>query len=199
FLLREIGRLGRDGLPLLDICRIAYVHSYAEATGELADQVYDTIAMFLEDLCARGIVFPFFRRFLLLAPRLSVYADQTLVQYRGRRGAPVIFHYALEAEDGTVPPYEARTMREMYEGTYVTGFVLFFGEQLRYYITDDPEEKNIVESGSLGQDGQMPQEQGRFGQINAISTAVTMRDYEGALEQLEEYDHLAHLVMGLFS
>ena len=199
-LIAEIGRLGRDGMALLDICRIAYVRYFAGQEGELPPRAQETLEAFLNDLCGRGVVFPFFRRFLALTPRLSVYADQTLLQYRGPRGAHVCIHYALEREDGGVPPYETRVMKEMYEGVYVTGFVLFFGEQLRYYITQDEQEQEIEESGVLGQDGRMDEEEaGRFGRLNRISTAVTMRDYGRALEELSSYDRLARTVMGLFA
>lgn len=197
--LGRIQQYGVDGVPLLDICRIAYLYTLSERAGGYSAPEEACAEMFLEDLCRRDIIFSFFTRFTYLTPLLSAHADQTMAQYQGRSGAHVCIHYALEQEDGTIPPYECRDMREMYEGIYVTGFVLFFGDQLLYYITDDAEEKNVVESGSLGQDIRMSDEEaGRFGRLNQIASHVTMREYDKALGELERYDKLAHMVMGIF-
>ena len=87
----------------------------------------------------------------------------------------------------------------MYEGVYVTGFLLFFGEQMHYYITDDDAEKNVVESGTIGQDARTPVSgQDRFRAINEIAMLTALgRDAE-ALSHLEKYSRKSWLAARLF-
>ncbi|MBR2995179.1 MAG: hypothetical protein IKF45_00565, partial [Lachnospiraceae bacterium] len=158
---------------------------------------------FLTDLMTQGIIFPFFRQFIGILPDLQAYADETLVEYRGHRSdtaghGHVVYHFS-EDGSGRRADYRTRDMKEMYSGIYVTGFLLFFGEQLHYYITDDVNEKNIVESGTLGQDARIPEESDdRFGMINRIAMLSALDREEEALESLEKYDYTAHLVKQLF-
>ena len=95
--------------------------------------------------------------------------------------------------------YSAKEMKEMYEGVYVTGFLLFFGEQMHYYITDDNAEKNIVESGTVGQDARTKTSgQDRFDAINEITMLAALgRDGE-ALSKLEKYSRKSYLVSRMF-
>ena len=196
----RISRCGREGVPLSDACRIAYLKTLSERSGEISEQEQEVSKLFLSDLLENGIIFPFYRQFIGFVPQLQAYANETLAEYDDvhRSGRHIVFHYAME-EDGLRGEFETREMREMYEGMYVTGFTLFFGEQMHYFITDDPEEKNIVESGSIGQDARiMEQEQDRFGRVNKIAYMAAMHRSQEAFRAAGEYDHLRFLVSSLF-
>ncbi len=196
----RIGNYGRDGIPLSDACRIAYLKTLSERSGEISEQDQEVSRLFLSDLLENGIVFPFYRQFIGFVPQLQAYANETLAEYDDAQhsGRHIVFHYTME-EDGLRGEFETREMREMYEGMYVTGFTLFFGEQMHYFITDDPEEKNIVESGSIGQDARiMEQDQDRFGRVNKIAYMAAMHRSEDAFRAAGEYDHMRYLVSSLF-
>ncbi len=195
------GEFGRQGVPLLDICRIAWLKHRSEQSGEIADKDLEVTSLFLSDLLSQKIVFPFFRQFIGVLPGLQAYADETLVEYRSsaeNAGKRVLYHYAME-QNGIRDPYAAKEMKEMYEGVYVTGFLLFFGEQMHYYITDDDAEKNVVESGTIGQDARTPVSgQDRFRAINEIAMLTALgRDAE-ALSHLEKYSRKSWLAARLF-
>lgn len=196
-----IAAYGREGVPIVDICRIAWLKDRAERSGEIADTELEVTRLFLQDLLAEGIIFPFFRQFIGVMPELQAYADETLVEYHAKHyisGAHILYHYAME-KNGTRDKYAAREMKEMYEGVYVTGFLLFFGEQMHYYITDDAAEKNVVESGTIGQDARIPEESDdRFGMINRISMLAALGRDEEALERISNYSHRAYLVKSIF-
>ncbi len=197
-----IGEFGRQGVPLLDICRIAWLLHRSRQSGEITDKALEITELFLSDLLERKIVFPFFRQFIGVLPGLQAYADETLVEYRcgAKETLPkrVLYHYALE-RGGVRDPYAAREMKEMYEGVYVTGFLLFFGEQMHYYITDDDAEKNIVESGTIGQDARNPSAGGdRFDAINEIAMLAALGRDREALNKLEKYSRKSYLVNKLF-
>ena len=93
----------------------------------------------------------------------------------------------------------AREMKEMVRGFYVSSFFLFYGEQVHYFITDDPEEKNIVESGTIGQDARIDLAQtDRFAQIDAISRSAALREREKTVQLLSEYTKKEYLTAALF-
>ncbi|MBQ9644064.1 MAG: hypothetical protein IJV26_08505 [Lachnospiraceae bacterium] len=198
-----ITALGRGGTPLLDSCRIAWLKDRSEKVSEISGKELEITTLFLTDLMGQSIIFPFFRQFIGILPDLQAYADETLVEYRGHRSdtaghGHVVYHFS-EDGSGRRADYRTRDMKEMYSGIYVTGFLLFFGEQLHYYITDDVNEKNIVESGTLGQDARIPEESDdRFGMINRIAMLAALDRETEALESLDKYDYTAHLVRKLF-
>ena len=87
----------------------------------------------------------------------------------------------------------------MVRGFYVSSFFLFYGEQVHYFITDDPEEKNIVESGTIGQDARIDLARtDRFAQIDAVSISAAQRDREKTLQLLGEYTKSEYLTDALF-
>ena len=67
-------------------------------------------------------------------------------------------------------------------------FVLFFGESLQYYITEEQDGiAQVTGSGILPRSDGSAGEEGRYQLINDIVTAEAMRDYDTMDELLEEY------------
>ncbi len=169
--LQRIGEFGIQGRPLFDVCRMAYLRDLSGRSGEFRTEELETAKLFLADLTAEGIF-----------------------------GADVVLHFSVDREDhsGTEVMQE-QSMKEMYEGIYVSGFILFFGEQVRYFITDDAERRNVVESGTFGQDTRIADTgSDRFSMINRISTLIAMDRMDEAIQAMEEYDRKADLVARLF-
>lgn len=93
----------------------------------------------------------------------------------------------------------AREMKEMVRGFYVSSFFLFYGEQVHYFITDDPEEKNIVESGTIGQDARIDfTNADRFIQIDEMSRTLAAKDRAATADLLREYTKKEYLSQVLF-
>ena len=95
----------------------------------------------------------------------------------------MIFH-----ENGESEEYASEYMREVYGGVCFKEFILFFGESLQYYIT---EEKNgverLTESGSLQKSEDKCAEHSRYRLINDIIASKAMQDYHRMDVLLEEY------------
>ena len=93
----------------------------------------------------------------------------------------------------------AREMKEMVRGFYVSSFFLFYGEQVHYFITDDPEEKNFVESGTIGQDARIDLAQtDRFALIDAVSQSAAVRDRGKTAQLISDYTKKEYLTAALF-
>ena len=202
-IMKLITMADREGHALPAICRLAYLKTLADRTDSFTEGEADTAKRFMTSLLREEIVFPFYRQFAGAGPALRLYDRETMIEYhnpagvRGARGH-VVIHCALE-RGGRQEPFMAREMKEMVRGFYVSSFFLFYGEQVHYFITDDPEEKNIVESGTIGQDARIDLAQtDRFAQIDAISRAAALREREKTVQLLSEYTKKEYLTAALF-
>ena len=193
----------QDGMNIEPICKLAFLKHISERTEGFSEREGETAERFLKSLLRQEIVFPFFRRFAGVGPGLRLYDRETLIEYhnpagvRGARGH-VVIHCSID-RGGRQEPFVAREMKEMVRGFYVSSFFLFYGEQVHYFITDDPEEKNFVESGTIGQDALMDlAEHDRFAAINRISAAAARREREKTAQLLQEYSKREYLTKELF-
>ena len=80
-------------------------------------------------------------------------------------------------------------MKEAFGGVFFKEFVLFFGESLQYYITEERNgEEMLTESGSLQRsDGSGYEEESRYRMINDIVISQSMEDFDTMDNLLEEY------------
>jgi len=171
--------------------------------GEISGRELAAAKASLSVLLSKGIIFPFYRQFPGCDDRLDLYAEETLVQYHPSEpddgsGRNIIFHYTTSRR-GEAGSYKARPMKEMYRDFYVSGFLLFYGEQMHYYITDDAAGRHVVQSGIIGQDARILDScSGRFGLINETTRAAALREYDEALSLLTGYYRRSYLENELF-
>ena len=103
-------------------------------------------------------------------------------------GTQCTIHYRLVGDADE--DYKSRDMQEMYDGIFVSSFVLFFGEQLQYYITEEGGENSDVttESGTISKSDIVKNIVGsRYSLINDIMIGETLQDYDTVDKLLEEY------------
>ena len=92
----------------------------------------------------------FFREYQDCLPQLQEMKDKTIVEYHTRGGVRARIHYVMMHENGQAEDYPPAYMQEVYSGVFFKEFVLFFGENLQYYIMEESEnEEQLTESGSL--------------------------------------------------
>ena len=121
------------------------------------------------------------------------------MEYRTRPQTKVCIHYAILHENGESQEYRCEYMKEVYGGVFFLAFVMFFGESLQYYITEERDgESQVTESGTIqrGDDSG----EGRYQLINDIALAKSLQDYDTMDELLEEYykkDFLNSRLFGL--
>ena len=202
-IMRLITAEDREGHEIPAICRLAYLKTLVERSDSFSEEEADSAGRFLTSLLREEIVFPFYRQFGGVGPGLRLYDRETMIEYHnpgGARGARghVVIHCSLD-RGGKQEPFMAREMKEMVRGFYVSSFFLFYGEQVHYFITDDPEEKNIVESGTIGQDARIDLAQSdRFAQIDAMSLAAARREREKTAALISDYSRKEYLTAALF-
>ena len=172
------------------VCKIAYLKYYEENPKEITEEMKEMITDFLRDLLRQKVVLPLFKSYQGYLPALDLLQDKAILEYRAKPGHRVTIHYLIRREDGKEQEYCKETMRDMFAGICVKEFILFFGERLQYYITEETDGKEqVTESGTISKnDGSSKLYTGsRFHLLNDIMIGKTMQDYDTVDTLLEEY------------
>jgi hypothetical protein len=199
FIFERIEKLTLENVPLQDSCKLAYLRYYA--TEKKADEEIneDVARVFIKELLNKNIYFPFFMDYDDLLPEMIQFFDKTMLEYRTNPGAHCVIHYRL-AND-TDNEYHSIEMKEMYQGIFVVSFVLFFGEQLQYYITETGKDNAEVatESGTVSKSDIVKVNiSGRYSLINDIMIGETLQDYNTVDKLMAEYYKKKNICNRLF-
>ncbi|SFC60311.1 DUF5717 family protein [Butyrivibrio sp. YAB3001] len=188
FIFERIEKLTIEGISLQEVCKLAYLRYYATEKSTDEEINEDVAVYFLKGLMSRDIHFPFYKEYEELMPDMVQFADKTMLEYRTTPGSHPVIHFRILGSADS--EYKSREMREMYDGIYVTSFVLFFGEQLQYYITEERGKDSEVatESGTISKSDIVKNiAGGRYSIINDIMIGETLQDYETVDKLLSEY------------
>ncbi|WP_029232433.1 DUF5717 family protein [Butyrivibrio sp. VCB2006] len=200
FIFEEIAKLSLEGIPLHDVCKLAYLRYFAteKSSGEEINR--KAAASFMKSLMGKDIHFPFYKEYEDLLPDMIQFADKTMLEYRAKPGTHCVIHYRLVGEADS--EYKKRDMQEMYDGIFVSSFVLFFGEQLQYYITEEGKDNAEVATGSgtIAKSDIVKNIAGsRYSIINDIMIGETLQDYETVDKLLLEYYHKKNVCDSIFT
>ncbi|MCM1102708.1 MAG: DUF5717 family protein [bacterium] len=193
-------RLFYRGEELHDVCRLAYLKFYADSASSAGEEVLQLAGRFLEYFMSRGICFPFFADYAQVVKCAARCADETMIEYRTVPGRRVLLHYVMQTEDGD-GAYVTEPMTDMYEGIHIKSFVLFFGETLQYYITEETAEgEQLTESATISKNDMSAGGGGtRYEEINDLVIAGTLQDYSGFHKMYAAYGEKSFLTAKLFS
>lgn len=167
---------------------------------EITPKIRICVQNFLNDMLDEDIYFAFFREYMREFPMLERFMDKTVIEYKSRPGSQVVIHYIVLQDGHAEGEYRQEEMRDMYGGIYVKSFILFFGEKLKYYITEEKDGKEELTVNSSVSRSDIMHEEGdsRFGLINDIMTGQTLQDYDTVDNLLEEYFKKEYIVSEIF-
>jgi hypothetical protein len=186
---REILSLHERGEAVPKVCKLAFLKYYAEMRKERTEEVLGLADIFLRELMEEGIRLDFFREYTQNAEVMREMADKTIVTYYANRRGRACIHYVIIYESGDSGEYVSEYMKDAYGGVCFKEFVLFFGEGLQYYITEELDgeeqltESQIVQKSEASESGM----DGRYQLVNDIVISRTMEDYDTMEELMEEY------------
>ena len=123
--------------------------------------------------------------------------DKAFLQYESTPGAHVVLHYSRD-EDGE--EFNSEDMVEMYDGIYVKTFVIFFGELIRYYITEEQDNRiEVKESSRLTCNNILgDNDHSRYNLINEMIISDTLSDETTLKSNIDEYKRLDAATEQLF-
>nr|MCR5755781.1 DUF5717 family protein [Acetatifactor sp.] len=147
---RQIRYAWQRGEETKLICRLAYLKYFAENQDELKEEDYPAVETFIKEFMRQGIHFEFLKQYKNFHELVKELDDRTIIEYRAKPGNRAVIHYVTVHDNGESDEYFLEPMREVYGGVCFKEFVLFFGECLQYYITEESNgEERLTESGSL--------------------------------------------------
>lgn len=189
YIFRNVLQLYQDGVPLHLVCKIACLRYYAENKDAQDETVRQICCDFLRELVDEHIVLPLYKEYQGYIPQMDAYQDKTMVEYRAKAGSRAVIHYVIQSENSTENEYRKEEMKNMFGGICVKEFILFFGERLQFYITEEVDgNEQLTKSGTInksdiGQDNF----ESRFTVLNDIMIGKTLHDYDTVDDLLREY------------
>lgn len=181
---------------LNDACQLALLKHFAEKTDitQAELEIEDTL---LKYYIYNNMYFDFFARLdYRLLEKYFIY-DKAFLQYESTPGAHVVLHYSRD-EDGE--EFNSEDMVEMYDGIYVKTFVIFFGELIRYYITEEHDNSIEVKESNRLTCNNIPgdNDHSRYDLINEIIISDTLSDETTLKSNIDEYKRLDAATKQLF-
>ena len=184
-------------LPM--VCKLAYTKYYSQFASDLPEMVSRTLVVYLRQIIAEGMFFPYFKEYASTYTFMHRFLDKTIVEYRGSDGSRATIHYMMEKNGKAQSEYLKEEMKDMFHGIFVKMFVLFFGEQMQYYIVENKgDEEMLNESGSFSRNDMDEHESNsKYSMINDIAISRTLGDYstmEKLLKEYYQYDYLCNKI-----
>lgn len=181
---------------LNDACQLALLKHFAEKTDitQAELEIEDTL---LKYYIYNNMYFDFFARLdYRLLEKYFIY-DKAFLQYESTPGTHVVLHYSRD-EDGE--EFNSEDMVEMYDGIYVKTFVIFFGELIRYYITEEHDNSIEVKESNRLTCNNIPgdNDHSRYNLINEMIISDTLSDEITLKSNIDEYKRLDAATKQLF-
>lgn len=200
YIFREIARFYENEGKLPIVCMLAFLKHYAEEKEYIDDGIRQHIKRYVRILYkGRNIVMPFMKEFKDFSSDALALSDYVFVEYHGNPDSKVFVNYTIEKTEEESQGYIKEEMTNVYGGVFVKSFLIFFGEEVQYYITEEGNTSKVTESGTLSKnDVDGDTYSNRYSLVNDISIAVTLKDYDTALKLLEDYKYRLYLTDNLF-
>lgn len=181
---------------LNDACQLALLKHFAEKTDitQAELEIEDTL---LKYYIYNNMYFDFFARLdYRLLEKYFLY-DKAFLQYESTPWTHVVLHYSRD-EDGE--EFNSEDMVEMYDGIYVKTFVIFFGEMIRYYITEEHDNSIEVKESNRLTCNNIPgdNDHSRYNLINEMIISDTLSDETTLKSNIDEYKRLDAATKQLF-
>ena len=185
--------------PLPDLCSMALVKYFSEKDS-LEDEQIEMSRRVIEALCSRNKMFAFFKKFDKYFKLPSNLLDKTFVEYHTNADAKVFIHYQLQ-NNTAQNDYVVTEMNNIYSGIFTKEFILFYGEKINYYITEELDgETKVNESKCLTiEEYDMSSSTSRYGMLNDIMACAEMKESDTLKDLTMQYVATLELNQSIFS
>lgn len=189
YLISDIGRVYRKGCQMPLVTHLAYLRYFAENTEEREHADETILQEFLQEIVIeKEMLLPFIREYINM-PGMEALADKTFISYKTKPKSRVVIHYLKKNDSTGREGYRREEMKEVYFGVYIKEFVLFYGEELQYYITEEQEnQEQLTENGTiLKEEEKEDGRESRYRMINEMAIGQNLQDYSCVKQALKEY------------
>lgn len=173
---------------------MAWLKYSSSAKGLIEDDL-KFIAYHIDRLEREGVVLPFFKGYRHAMNLSKRIADSAYVEYKTNPKKQVFLHYRI-LKNGAGGEYMTERMPNIFMGIHVKEFVLFYNEELEYYVTEEMEEEvSTTQSFLLRYEkaaGGM--DDSKYNRINKMLRALDMQDEAALLDMMTDYVETEYII-----
>jgi hypothetical protein len=180
----QIEELYLEEKELNDAGRLALLKYYS-AQKTLRNGQQKILDELLEMYVSQNIYFAFYRGFDKKILRKYYLYDKYFVEYHAAPGHRVVINYRLNEDTD----YRKEDLVEMYPGIYVREFILFFGEMVQYYLSEeDVDARKVTESNCICNNDVVDEKmQGRYAQLNEMIMQLALENDAQLRKEMLDY------------
>ena len=170
---------------LNDACKLALL-KHLSTIKDITLGQYKIEDELLSEYTCKNMNFAFYKKLDRSLILKYHFYDKVFLQYRGKPGSHVVLNYSRD-EDGQ--DFIVEDMIDVYDGIYVKSFVMFFGEMVQYYISEELDNKvEVTESNRLSNnDIYGEDDESRYNLINQIIISNTLQDEVAMYRDMKQY------------
>ena len=170
---------------LNDACKLALLKHYADLSN-ISERQLKIEDELLAEYTRRNMLFAFYKR---LAPELVLkyhLYDKVFLEYRTNPHSHVVLHFSRD-EDGDT--FLQEDMPDVYDGIFVKTFVMFFGEAIQYYISEEyGNEVEVTESNRIvNNDVYNKHDVSRYTLLNQMLISYTLQEDDELHQTMKQY------------
>ena len=172
-------------MELNDACCLALLKSLAQVS-QPDEKQYEMEDALLAEYTCRNMNFAFYKKLdKRLVHKYHLY-DKVFLEYRTNPKKHVVLHYSRD-EDGE--NFVKEDMPDVYDGIFVKQFVLFFGEMVQYYITEEyGNQVEVTQSSRLtSTDVYSQKDESRYHLLNEMLMSETLQDEKSLYHNMKQY------------
>lgn len=190
--------INKNSIPQL--CSLAYAKNCASLE-KLDETQLDICKNVVEDMCRNNKMFGFFKKFDKYFKLPASIVDKTIVEYHASSDSKVYIHYQLETGNLEKKEYSVSKMDNIFNSIFVKDFILFYGEKIKYYITEEIDgEVKVTESKNLvSEEDGLTAKNTRFGMLNDMMVCQDMKDESTLKDLTMQYEATLELNNSIFS
>ena len=176
-----------------DICLLAWL-KYNANSSDYAENEIAFISYNIDRLDRKGIILPFFKSYSKVVKLPRRITERSYVEYKTNPKKQVFLHYRL-IKDNNGFSYETERMANVFLGIHVKEFVLFYNEEIEYYVTQELEDKvSTTVRFLISHEADTQQENSKFSRINKMLKLLEAQDNLALLDMMAEYIEMEYIV-----
>lgn len=196
YVFQKISELLDEEEELNEPCRLGFL-KWCSETEKISEKQKEQAEEILKIAVSEGKYFPFYKSLPQEFAEKYMYYDKTFLEYRTVPDTRVVINFGKrDSED-----YVECEMTRMYSGIFVKPFLLFFGEEVPYYIKEEQNGEMVVtESGHVQSSEICPvNEESKYQLLNGMIMSLQMRDGTTIEKLLEQYEMVEQLTREKFT
>lgn len=190
YVFRKIFKLLKEEVPLNRVCRLGFL-KWCAFREELTEEEEQWAEKILVENIDAEIYFPFYQNLPHKFAGKYLYHDKVYLEYRTEPDTEVLLSFLPVGSSD----YVEINMKQMYDGIFVKEFLVFYGENIPYYIKEEKEGEWIVtESGQIqNQELCLHAEGSRYDLLNDMMVSWQMKDEVTLMKRLDTYGKMDRL------